>query len=260
MKDRRNNQKPPVSEEKLQEIVSLIKTEITERPPTIGLIGVSGVGKSSTINTLFKTQLATSDTVACTKVFTQVDLSLEFLRGQMQEMPVSLRVFDAPGLGEDIAKDPEYLEQYELYLDKCDVVLWVMSARNRAVALDQQYLEKLARFQEKMVFGVNQVDIVEPINWREGFNIPSREQEENIKIILNDRTEKIKKVVGRDIRLICYSAKRGYRLEPLFKMMLDACPLERRWIYEGLKNFNYMDFIPNNFALRAMGFLAKNFS
>jgi predicted GTPase len=43
--------------------------EVTKRPPTIGVVGTSGTGKSSTINTMFKTSLEISHTRPCTKEF-----------------------------------------------------------------------------------------------------------------------------------------------------------------------------------------------
>ena len=83
----------PQAIETLREIA---QREVAARPPTIGLIGVSGVGKSFTINTLFKTELETSDTVACTKKFKAIDLGLEFTKGRAIGTAVGLRIIDAP--------------------------------------------------------------------------------------------------------------------------------------------------------------------
>ena len=55
----------------LEQVRSALRAELAQRPPTIGVVGVSGVGKSFTLNTLFNTGLETSDTVACTKEFSQ---------------------------------------------------------------------------------------------------------------------------------------------------------------------------------------------
>jgi small GTP-binding protein len=255
------NKIPPVEESDLQEILSALTKEITQNPPTVGLVGVSGVGKSSTINALFRTTLPTSDTVACTKEFVDIDLTVGFKKDIIEDQPVSLRIVDAPGLGEDIKKDFAYLDLYEKHLGRCDVVLWVVSARNRAIALDQQYLQQLREFHSKMVFGINQVDIVEPMDWRTGFNIPSRTQEHNIQAIEKDRIEKIRSILGRDLPVVSYSSKYGYRLELLFKTVLEACPTERRWIYEGLKNFSYRDYMSvgmrNAPVARTVGLLAR---
>jgi predicted GTPase len=94
------------------------------------------------------------------------------------------------------------------------------------------------------VFGINQADVVEPRDWSTSFNIPSSQQEKNLKIISTDRTAKLREVMGREAPVVCYSAQRGYRLEVLFHTILEACPLGRRWIFDGLKGFSYEDFIP----------------
>jgi hypothetical protein len=54
------------SQREEEELARLVQ-ELRQHPPTIGLVGVSGVGKSSTINRMFKTNLPISHTVACTK-------------------------------------------------------------------------------------------------------------------------------------------------------------------------------------------------
>src|SRR5437868_5652282 len=112
----------------LRQLLQAITQEIRHRPPIIGLVGVSGVGKSSTINTLFKTSLPTSDTVACTKEFSLNDVQATISKGGSTRTAV-LRVVDAPGLGEDLERDPNYLDMYREHLPHCDVILWVIAAR-----------------------------------------------------------------------------------------------------------------------------------
>lgn len=231
-------------EQQLKEALPKIQKELTEHPPTIGLIGVSGVGKSSTINTLFKTNLAVSDTVACTKEFIENDINLSFTKGVTKSMPVQLRVIDAPGLGEDISRDPRYIEMYRENLPKCDVILWVLAARNRAVALDQMYLRDLQEFHSKIVFGLSQADLVEPMDWNSSVNLPSVEQERNLEVILQDRKEKIQSITGSEATMVAFSSKHGYQLQELFTTIITSCPPERAWIFESLQGFHYTDFIP----------------
>jgi uncharacterized protein len=226
-----------------EELATLMK-EALKKPPTIGLVGVSGVGKSSTINTLFKTQLPVSHTVACTKEFWELKLDVKMTQGPAEGEGVKLIVHDAPGLGEDLAKDDEYLGMYRDKLPDCDVILWVLAARNRAVALDQHYLVQLDGFHDRIVFGLNQVDLVEPMNWKAGLPIPSKEQETHIAKIVEDRGLRLSSVMKRKVEVIPYSTVRGYNLEALFTAMLQACARQRSWILSGLKNFSYKDAIP----------------
>jgi uncharacterized protein len=233
-------------------ILRTLAQHIESAPPTIGVVGVTGVGKSSTINALFKTDLPVSDSVARTEEFEAVDLSVQFgprsaharvAAGPSAFAPqVRLRVVDAPGLGGDHCSDEECLRSYRRHLTDCDAILWVLTARNRSLALDRRYLTELTEFRERMVFGVNQVDTVEPADWRRTANRPSPRQENNIREILDDRTVRLAAIVGIDPTIIGYSSRRGYHLDQLFHALLTVCPSHRQWMFAGLKNFSYRDF------------------
>lgn len=234
---------PELSKDDAERIKALL---LEETPPTIGLIGVSGVGKSSTINAMFKTSLLVSHTVAGTKEFDTQKISLDFRNKASLDAKLDLQVIDAPGLGEDVALDPKYLDMYREHLPKCDVILWVLSARNRAVALDQGYLKELHEFHDKIVFGINQTDIVHPMNWSKTSPIPSIEMEKNIEEITKDRIEKLSSVLpGKEIKIMAYSASYGWNLEQLFQMLINTIPTDRKWLFGGLKNFSYKDFLPS---------------
>ena len=233
-----------LSKDNIQQIRTALLAEVSERPLTIGVVGVSGVGKSSTINALFKTHLKVSHTVAGTKTFGATDLSLQVAQGHVQGESVKLIVVDAPGMGEDLNLDNDYIQMYKNQLPSCDVILWVLSARNRAIALDQMYLQKFEEFAPKIVFGINQIDLVHPMDWEAAINLPSVEMEQNINEIVTDRTEKLKSTLNVPIKVVPYSAARGYNLEPLFAAIIEAVPFERQWLYDGLKNFSYRDFLP----------------
>ncbi len=234
----------PLSQEQEKEVGAAILKAFLDRPPTIGLIGVSGTGKSSTINSMFKTDLPISHVVACTKEFRDSDVHVSVSNGQAAGSDVVLRVVDAPGLGEDVLLDPTYLAMYAENLARCDVILWVMTARNRAVALDQIYLQELSQFADRMIFGINQVDIVEPIAWDNRTNLPSIDQELNVSKILRDRKAKIEATLGRSVKLIAYSAQRKWQLQELFTSLIEAAPDDRAWMFSALKAFRHDDFLP----------------
>jgi len=217
-----------------------MQEEAHTNPPKIVVIGASGVGKSSTINAMFNTQLPISHTVACTKQFTRSEFNIEAQQSKGFQFSgiIKLQVFDAPGLGENVEKDPEYLQKYKRYLPMCDVALWVVTARNRAIALDQMYLHELREFQDKFVFGLNQVELVEPLNWVEQYNIPSREQEDVLNAIVADRKAHLETTLRRKIAICSYSAKKRFNLQPLFTSVIENLPPKRRWMFSVLKNFD----------------------
>lgn len=246
---------PELSDEDEAKIKRAIIEEILNRPPTIGVIGASGTGKSSTINAMFKTNLAISHVVACTKEFRDVNLRVNVTSGQAQGEGTLLRIVDAPGLGEDVSRDPLYLEMYRKNLVRCDVILWVLAARNRAIALDQMYLKELKEFADRIVFGINQVDLVEPMDWNQRINLPSKEQEMNIHVITDDRKEKLQSVLGRELQVVPYSAKVKYNLQELFTILVESCPKPRAWIFSAIKGFRPDDFLPEAARDRVMRML-----
>lgn len=110
-----------LTREEQDQLAEGIEREL-QRPPTIGVVGVSGASKSSTINALFRTALPVSHTIACTKRFEENELTLRINQGQSKGRATKLIVYDAPGLGEDVKKDPEYLDMYRQHLPKCDMI------------------------------------------------------------------------------------------------------------------------------------------
>ncbi len=218
--------------------------EELRNPPTIGIVGVSGTGKSSTINTMFKTRLPVSHTTACTMEFESNQIDVQLRNDESEPTPAKLVVYDAPGLGEDIRRDPGYIDMYHRYLPKCDVILWVMAARNRAVALDQTYLKEFRDLHSRIVFGINQVDLVEPMNWKTGLPIPSSEQLNHINEIVRDRSKRLSETVESDVKVVPYSNVRGFNLEELFARMISHVKGDRAWIFAGLKNFDFRQFLP----------------
>jgi small GTP-binding protein len=238
--------KTTLSEEDEKLVIEKILHELTSKPPTIGVIGVSGTGKSSTINALFRTNLDISHVAACTKEFKEIDLKVEINQGQAQGKSAILRFVDAPGLGEHIDLDDDYLKMYADNLPKCDIILWVLTARNRAIALDQMYLKRLSEYSEKIVFGINQVDLVNPIDWDTKINLPSKEQERNIDLIVKDRKDKIESILKREIKIIPYSADKRYNLQELFTEIIESCPKNRAWIFSAVKGFKPEDFLPED--------------
>lgn len=206
-------------------VSDLTKLEL-EKPPKIAIIGQSGVGKSTTINALFGAQLKVDGAVACTQ-----DAEPVIVQGPNGK----ILVYDMPGLGEDIDKDEIHKQTYAKVLPECDVIIWIMVANGagRAMAFDQMMLkEVISPFIDKLVIGLNQVDLMEPNNWIKEFNIPSEEQSKLLERRIEDVREKLVKVVpnlSRE-RILYYSAIKCFRLEELALNLVEACANKRGWV------------------------------
>jgi hypothetical protein len=234
---------PQVDAKALEPIVTAIEAEFANAPPTIAIIGLSGVGKSTIINSLFGTRRDVSATTRGTSRFHKRKFEIVSKRLYGATMKCALQIIDAPGLGEDKALDGNYLERYRRHLPEADIALWVVAARNRALALDQQYLEQLSNVLPHIVLGINQVDLVDPLSWNEAINLPSKEQAANIAAIVSDRREKLGAVFAQPIRAVPFSALRHYNLQTLFSACLDEAPKHRRWMFEVLKAFSTREWL-----------------
>lgn len=222
-----------LSEEHFEEIYREIEDKVdNEPPPRFAFIGETGVGKSSTLNALFNAGVEVSHIQACTRIADKI----ECLNG-------ALIAYDMPGLGESRLTQREHIDLYERVLKDVDVALWILDAPNRAIASVQEYLEAELqsinpRLLERMVIALNKVDLVYPGEsaWHPLANLPSEEQEENIKERIRDVKRRITEVVPYwKGRIIGYSANKRYNLPHLFDAMMDAVPHKRRWVVASRK-------------------------
>ena len=118
-----------------------------------------------------------------------------------------------------------------------------LEAHNRGIKSIQDTLSTdIRRINPKLlnriVFALNKVDLVHPGTeaWHPLANLPSDEQEENIKKRIGDVSNKILEILPEwKGEIVGYSAEKRYNLPKLFSVMLDAVPLERRWVITSRK-------------------------
>lgn len=204
-------------------------------PPTIAVIGLSGVGKSSTLNSLFGNHFPVSHTIRGTTKFERFEQEMDVQSRYALAETGKLIVYDAPGLGESMETHSNYMRMYNDVLPECDAALWIMTATNRALALDQEYLRHLAAHNDKMVFALNKCDECEPMNWDRRNNMPSEEQSKNLEAICRHRGEVLSNIVGRDVTVSYFSARRHYRTLAVFKSAWEKFDTSRRWMLEAFR-------------------------
>lgn len=179
-----------VSERILQQI-----NQLTQYEPVIGIMGKTGAGKSSLCNALFAGEVSPiSDITACTR---------EPLRFCLQVGKRYMTLVDLPGVGESERRDMEYAALYREQLPRLDLVLWLIKADDRALAVDEHFYHKVIgeAHRHKVLFVISQADKVEPTSSGERL---SAEQKRNISrkiCLLHELFQPVNPVCAVSVRL-----------------------------------------------------------
>ncbi|AXO38966.1 YfjP family GTPase [Enterobacter hormaechei] len=168
---------------------------LTDYEPVIGIMGKTGAGKSSLCNALFAGEVSpVSDVAACTR---------EPLRFRLQAGERFMTIVDLPGVGESESRDAEYAALYREQLPRLDLVLWLIKADDRALAVDEHFYRQVIgeSYRHKVLFVICQSDKVEPTS---SGNKLSTEQKQNISrkiCLLHDMFQPVNPVCAVSVRL-----------------------------------------------------------
>lgn len=203
-------------------------------PLDIMVTGVTGAGKSTTLNSIFQKDIA--------KVGKGVDPETMTLTSYM--LNDYFRLWDTPGLGDGIEKDREHSKKIVelLYKDYSmsdnkhgfiDMVLVIIEGSNRDMGTNYKLLNEIIvpNFQkERIVVAVNQADMAMKGRY---WDYTNNEPMEKLKDFLESQAisiqNRVKEATGVSIiKPIYYSAEYGYNIDVLLDLLVDNMPNKKR--------------------------------
>ncbi|EFG90207.1 hypothetical protein CLCAR_0413 [Clostridium carboxidivorans P7] len=211
------------------------KLEIARfRPLDVMVTGVTGAGKSTTLNSLFEKEVA--------KVGTGVDP--ETMELDSYALSDLVRFWDTPGLGDGVDMDRMHSKKlinllYKTYvLDNTtygwiDLVLVIIEGANRDMGTTYNLLNNVIvpNFQkDRILVAINQADVaMKGRHWNNKTNQP----EPILKKFLDEQAESIQRRVKEAtnvdiIKPIYYSAEYNYNITKLFDTIIENMPTRRR--------------------------------
>ena len=202
------------------------------QPLDVMVTGVTGAGKSTTLNTFFQKYVA--------KVGDGVDP--ETMELDAYSLNDYLRLWDTPGLGDGVDKDEIHKKKIIELLNKTytddgreygfiDMVLVIIEGANRDMGttykiLNDVIVPNISKY--RILVLINQADMaMKGRHWDYKLNKPDEFLDKQVSSI----KERVKEATGVQIlKPVYYSAEYGYNVEKVFDFIIENMPIDRRKI------------------------------
>lgn len=214
---------PEVTKQSLSRLPGVLSDELVERllqcvhyEPVIGIMGKSGAGKSSLCNTLFRFPPANVDAVkGCTRRAQQYKTS---------DGLHALNIIDFPGIGETPTLDKMYARLYQHWLNKLDLIVWVLKADDRAWNDDIRCYRQLVSQGANpahFLFVLSQADKIDPCReWDTATHQPSLRQQQN----LQEKVTLVNTIFSPVHPVSAVSASEGFNIPRWVETLIAVLP------------------------------------
>jgi len=211
--------------------------ELVSKSKSVGIIfdvmvtGVTGAGKSTTLNSIFEKEVA--------KVGSGVDPQTMTIDTYM--LNNALRLWDTPGLGDGKEKDKEHSKKlidllYKDYGNKngfIDMVLVIIEGSNRDMGTTYKLLNEIIvpNFQkDRILVAINQADVaMKGRYWDYEKNQPMSKLLDFLENQAESIQKRVKEATGVDIiKPVYYSAEYDYNVDKLLDLLIDNMPKTKR--------------------------------
>lgn len=206
------------------------------RPVDIMVVGVTGAGKSTTLNSLFHKEIA--------KVGNGV--APETMKLRNYKLNDAFRIWDTPGLGDGIVEDQIHKEKILNLLNRSfrlgshvygfiDMVLVIIEGANRDMGTTYTLLNEVVVpniQKERILVVINQADMaMKGRHWRNTDMMPDSYLIEFLEEQSYSIQRRVKEATGVTIlKPVYYSAEYGYNIKGVFDFIVDNMPDRGRTI------------------------------
>ena len=221
-----------------------LANKISLPPLDIMLVGVTGAGKSTTINALLGNNAATIG----------YGVNPETKEIKSYKLNDYLRLWDTPGLGDSPQEDEQHLKKIASYLNRpfmkngakygnlIDMVLVIIDGSRRDLGviyslLTDTIFKKIES--SKVLFAINQADMaMSGHHWDDS----SAKPDETLSKFLNEQIDSVKRRIEESIhqgicRPMCYSASNKYNIQALIDYILEN--------FSGQRKTSFPTSVPN---------------